>query len=274
MNPKTFATCVFEAESEKYGSVIVKFHAPSGRYRQELAYYKACRNSRMATLLDNDDSFRALLFKKIVPGMQVPFSSDNDDLRSFFSEVDKSFIPVEQLPPRADFVDIISDFENNVQKSSRFNFAFGKKQRLENAARGVWKSYFADSPKFYLHRDLQRRNLLRGTDGIYTIDPLGIIGPKEFEYTIGFIIESKACPESFLEIHREMMAFFSQYCDRKRLLAALFITWIHKMDEYVLSKNDDQKLATWSLGVIERIFYDGDLSLDSADASPIPVALR
>ena len=275
MNPKTFATCVFEAESEKYGSVIVKFHAPSGRYRQELAYYKACRNRRMATLLGNDDGFRALLIKKIVPGMQVPFDSGNADLRSFFWEVDRSFIPAEELPAHVGFDDILSDFENNVQKSSRFNFAFEKKQRLEDAAREVWKSYFADSPKYYLHRDLQRRNLLRGRDGIYAIDPLGIIGPKEFEFTIAFVIEEKAHPEAFLEVHREMMEYFSQYCDRKRLLAALFVTWVHKMDEYVFAKNDDQKLATWSLGVIEKVFYGGDsCSLDSAGASPVPVALR
>ncbi len=30
MNPLTFATCVFEATSEKYGDVIIKFHAPGG----------------------------------------------------------------------------------------------------------------------------------------------------------------------------------------------------------------------------------------------------
>jgi 2-C-methyl-D-erythritol 4-phosphate cytidylyltransferase len=275
MNPKTFATCVFEAESEKYGSVIVKFHAPSGRYKQELAYYKACKNGRMATLLDYDDGYRALLIKKIVPGMQVGFDSTNEDLHTFFSEVAKSFIPIEDLPSDVDFVDIRSDFENNVQKSSRFNFAADKKQRLEEVARQIWDSYFAQSPKYYLHRDFQRRNILRGVDGVYAIDPLGIIGPKEFEYTIGFVIEEKARPDEFIEIHREMLEFFSKYCDRKRLLAALFITWVHKMDEYVFAKNDDQKLAKWSLGVIEKIFYAGDGGiLEKDEESAVPEILR
>ena len=275
MNPKTFATCVFEAESEKYGSVIVKFHAPSGRYRQELTYYKACKNKRMATLLDSDDGYRALLIKKIVPGMQVAFDSGNEDLRLFFAEVENSFIPAENLPADVGFIDILGDFENNVQKSSRFNFVPEKKQSLEEAARQVWNAYFADSPKFYLHRDFQRRNILRGVDGVYAIDPLGIIGPKEFEYTIGFVIEEKARPEAFLEIHEEMLDFFSKYCDRKRLLAALFITWVHKMDEYVFAKNDDQKLAKWSLGVIEKIFYDGDGGIREKDGgSAVPEILR
>ena len=274
MNPKTFATCVFEAESEKYGSVIVKFHAPSGRYKQELAYYRASKNKRMAKLLDNDDSYRALLVKKIVPGMQVGFDCENGDLRDFFSAVERSFIPVEDLPNHQEYIDIRGDFENNVQKSSRYNFATGKKQRLEEAAREVWDTYFEDSQKYYLHRDLQRRNILRGTDGIYAIDPLGIIGPKEFEYTIGFVIEERARPEAFMEIHREMMEYFSRYCDRKRLLAALFITWVHKMDEYVFAKNDDQKLAKWSLEVIEKIFYAGTGSLEGVGESSVPKILR
>ena len=274
MNPKTFATCVFEAESEKFGSVIVKFHAPSGRYKQELAYYQASKNRRMAKLLDRDDDYRALLIKKIVPGMQVSFDSGNADLRDFFSEVERCFIPAEDLPGHREFIDIRGDFENNVQKSSRYNFAPGKKQLLEEAAREVWGAYFEDSPKYYLHRDLQRRNILRGTDGIYVIDPLGIIGPKEFEYTIGFVIEMKARPESFMEVHREMLDYFSRYCDRKRLLAALFVTWVHKMDEYVFAKNDNQKLAKWSLDVIEKIFYAENDALERAGASAVPEILR
>lgn len=274
MNPKTFATCVFEAESEKFGSVIVKFHAPSGRYKQELAYYQASKNKRMAKLLDRDDDYRALLIKKIVPGMQVSFDSGNADLRNFFSEVERCFIPVEDLPDHEEFIDIRGDFENNVQKSSRYNFASGKKQRLEEAAREVWDVYFKDSPKYYLHRDLQRRNILRGSDGIYAIDPLGIIGPKEFEYTIGFVIEMKARPEAFMEVHREMLDYFSRYCDRKRLFAALFVTWVHKMDEYVFAKNDNQKLAKWSLDVIEKIFYAENDTLERTEKSAMPEILQ
>ena len=108
---------------------------------------------------------------------------------------------------------------------------------------------------YYLHRDLQRRNILKGADGIYAIDALGIIGPKEFEYTLNFIIEARAYPDRYVELHHAMLD-----CDRKRLLAALFITWVHKMDEYVFSKSDEQKLARWCLGVIEKIFYAGVIS--------------
>ena len=259
VNPKTFATCVFEAESRLYGSVILKFHAPSGRYPYELAYYKLATNGRMATLIDYNDDYRALLLKKIVPGMTVKFDSADPDLRGFYKDISNNFIPVDALPNDLKVKSVIDDFEINAANSDKYNFD-GRKVLLDNAVRYVWKEYFADSPMYYLHRDLQRRNILKGIDGIYTIDALGIIGPKEFEYTLNVVIEARAYPERYVELHHEMLDYFSEYCDRQRLLAALFITWVHKMDEYVFSKTDEQKLAKWCLGVVEKIFYAGDIS--------------
>ena len=274
VNPKTFATCVFEAESRIYGSVILKFHAPSGRYEYELAYYKLATNGRMAALLDYNDDYRALLIKKIVPGMMVKFDANDPGLKEFYKDISNNFISVDTLPKGLKVKTIMEDFEINASNSDKYNFN-SKKSVLDNAVRCVWKKYFADSPVYYLHRDIQRRNILRGVDGIYAIDALGIIGPKEFEFTLNFIIEARACPDRYIELHREMLDYFSEYCDKKRLLAALFITWAHKMDEYVFSKNDDQKLAKWCLGVIENIFYDGcgDV-LECAGESAVPEILR
>lgn len=274
VNPKTFATCVFEAESRLYGSVILKFHAPSGRYPYELAYYKLATSGRMATLLDYNDDYRALLIKKIVPGMMVKFDSKAPELKDFYKDISNNFISADAIPKDLKVKSIIDDFEINASNSDKYNFD-GKKALLDNAVRCVWKKYFADSPMYYLHRDLQRRNILKGVDGIYAIDALGIIGPKEFEFTLNFIIEARACSDSYKELHCEMMDYFSEYCDRKRLLAALFITWVHKMDEYVFSKNDDQKLAKWCLGVIENIFYaDGSNPLGVDGGSAVPEILR
>ena len=270
VNPKTFATCVFEAESRLYGSVILKFHAPSGRYPYELAYYKLSANGRMAALLDYNDDYRALLIKKIVPGMMVKFDSKDPGLKAFYKDISSNFIGVDSLPGDLRVKSIIEDFEINASNSDKYKFD-GRKALLDNAVRWVWKKYFADSPMYYLHRDLQRRNILRGVDGIYAIDALGIIGPKEFEFTLNFIIETRAQPDRIVELHDEMLDYFSEYCDRKRLLAALFITWVHKMDEYVFSKNDDQQLARWCLGVIEKIFYGGEnglLEIDGESAEP------
>ena len=275
LNPKTFATCVFEAESRIHGSVILKFHAPSGRYEYELAYYKLSRNGRMATLIDYNDDYRALLIKKIVPGMMVRFDASNPELRLFYDDVAKSFIPESDLPSGLRVKDIKEDFEINATNSDRYNFHNEVKKVLDNTVRYVWSEFFESSPRFFLHRDIQRRNILQGLDRIFAIDALGIIGPKEFEFTLAFIIESRAKPDCYRELHAEMFEYFSKYCDRKRLLAALFITWVHKMDEYVFSKNDNCRLAEWCLMAITNLFYGGQpISLCEASNVAVPQALQ
>ena len=45
--------------------------------------------------------------------------------------------------------------------------------------------------------------------------------------------------------------------EKDRLMAAAFITWVHKMDEYVFVKHDNFVLAEWCAKMITDIFFDG-----------------
>ncbi len=104
------------------------------------------------------------------------------------------------------------------------------------------------------------------------IDPLGIIGPKEFEFTICFVIECRNA-ENVKEKYYEMLDFFSQFCDRDRLYAATFIIFIHKMFEYVFAKQDNMYLAKWTMNAIKTIFYKSDEWREN-DAKGMPLLLR
>lgn len=258
INPQTFATCVFEAVSRKYGDVIIKFHAPSGRYAIESLYYRYADSSYMAKMIDCDDQYRAMLIEKIKPGMQEKFSADSMAMRTFFDNVSAHMIPVEKVKSNVELPTILSEFNGNIKNSNLYNFQLPFKHRMDSLAMKLWEKYFADSPQFFLHRDFQCRNLLRCYDEVKAIDPLGVVGPKEFEYTINFVIEARANPEKLRETHEVMLDYFSKYCDRKRLYVALFITWVHKMDEYVFVKHDNFKLATFAADYIRNIFFAGD----------------
>lgn len=258
VNPQTFATCVYEAESKKYGSVIIKFHAPSGRFDLELLYYQMQSSEIMAELLDYDADFRVLLIKKIKPGLQVKFNVDDDELVSFYDNISKSFLPADSFETEVMLPTIMSNFNQNVQYSDKYNFEFEFRKKMEDKARKIWNLYFENSPKYFLHRDLHRRNLLRSRKGIVAIDPLGIVGPKEFEYTISFVIEAKADSSNVILKQERLFEFFSRYCDRERLYAAVFIMWVHKMNEYVFVKHDNFKLAQWTITCIKEMFFDKD----------------
>ena len=101
------------------------------------------------------------------------------------------------------------------------------------------------------------------------IDPRGAIGPRAFEYVIQFIIELR---ENTAGLDREkydvMIDFFSRYTGREELLAALYIFWVYKMNDYVFQKKDNNKLAAWCKKCILEIYYGGNEQAVFNDTCP------
>lgn len=89
------------------------------------------------------------------------------------------------------------------------------------------------------------------------IDPLGVIGPREFEYTIAMIIEAKANRKKSVETYWDTFHYFEKYSSAQKLYAASFFTWVHKMDEYVFVKHDNFQEAQWAVNMIKTIFFEG-----------------
>lgn len=252
LNPQAFATCVYEAYSRKYGSVVVKFHSPTGRFQPELAYYKNAKGGFMADLLDYDKDYRAMLIRKILPGSQVKYHVENPDFYAFYKKVSDNFLDVPEglsgLPT------IMSEFNMNVENASNYTYEHDFRQRLEKMAYDIYDKYFADSKQYFLHRDLHRRNLMQSVNGIVAIDPLGCVGPKEFEYTIEVIIETRQSKDP-IKCYKQLFSLFSQFVDPERLAAALFFIYVHKMDEYVFVKHDHYEMASWALDMIKKLYF-------------------
>lgn len=255
MNPQAFATCVYEANSRKYGPVIVKLHSPTGRFHAELSYYKNAKGGFMTDLLDYDEEYRALLVRKILPGNQVKYNAQNPDFYDFYDKVNKNFV---EIPEGLEYIPtIIQEFNMNVENASNFTYEHDFRQRLEKMAYDIYDKYFANSKHYFLHRDLHRRNLMQSTNGIVAIDPLGCIGPKEFEYCIEVIIETRQSKDS-INTYMQLFSLFSNFVEPERLAAALFIMYVHKMDEYVFVKHDHYEMASWALNMIKKLYFTED----------------
>lgn len=257
MNPQAFSTCVYECTSRKYGDVIVKLHAPEGRFELELYYYQNNNLSCFPELFDYDRDYRALLIQKVVPGKQVGFDTSSLEQKSLFLEVSRNYISIDRSQKRDEFPDIMSNYFLNYRLARKYSFEMDFRECMNKKVLEIWDEYFKESKVYFLHRDLHARNILRGKDKLYVIDPLGIIGPKEYEYTISFIIECRKT-QNVKNKYFEMLDYFSEYCERQRLYAATFIIFVHKMFEYVFTKQDNFKLANWTCNAIKEIFYDAD----------------
>lgn len=252
LNPQAFATCVYEAHSRKYGPVIVKFHSPTGRFMAELSYYQNAKGGFMAELIDFDKEFRALLIRKILPGNQVKYNPQNPDFYSFYEKVSKNFVEI----PKGleDVPTIMQEFKMNVENASNFTYEHDFRQRLEKMAYDIYDKYFKSSKQYFLHRDLHRRNLMQSVDGIVAIDPLGCIGPREFEYCIEVVIETRQSKKP-IECYKQLFALFSNFVEPERLAAALFFIYVHKMDEYVFVKHDHYEMSSWALDMIKNLYF-------------------
>lgn len=263
-NPQAQTSCVFEAQSKKYGDVIVKIHSPKGNYDAEAEYYKKCKFPEMTPLFDYDDDYRALLLKKVVPGIQVRFDSEDQDLRKLYDDVDRAWIHCDEMDIDVNKIPTVLDYLDVNVRIAKDNI-YKKEYRalLVDISYEFWNKLFADAEQFFIHRDLHKRNILRSTEGLNVIDPLGIIGPKEFEFTIPFIIELRdKTGKSARDKYLEMLNYFSKYCDRKRLEAAVFFTWVYKAEEYVFAKNDNYKMLDELIKALEDVMFEGKTLID------------
>lgn len=260
INSQTEANIVYEAHSHKYGDIIFKFTPSSFHFHKEYAYYDSYRECGfMAELIDRDEEYNLLILKMIKPGIQVKFNTDNAELRRFFDNVNKFMLPSECLKGDKLIPDVMSEFDEYSAAAGKFTFELDFRKTAEKKAREIWKKYFEEADKYFLHRDLHKRNILTsGEHNMLAIDPRGAAGPRAFEYVIQFIIELRECTE-YLDVNKynEMIEFFSAYTDKEELLAALYIFWVYKMNDYVFQKHDNNKLAAWCKKCILEIYYGG-----------------
>lgn len=270
MNSQTEANIVYEAESQTHGNIVFKFTPSKYHFHKEYTYYKYAYKGVMAELIGFDQDYNALVMKKVKPGLQVKFCTEDEVLRRFYDSIAGHLIPIGNIPERerADLPTITDEFEEYVRAADHFTFEYSFRKSMEDKARQVWDIYFADAPKFFLHRDLHRRNILVADDAYVAIDPRGAIGPMEFEFTIPFIIELREEPEKAVDRYEEMLTYFTKYCNRERLAAAMFIFWIYKMDDYVFQKQDNYKLSKWCIATVKKLYFENEQDAYRQDVLP------
>lgn len=258
LNCQTEANIVYEAHSEKMGDIVFKFTPSPFHFHKEYVFYNLSAKGIMAELIDADEQNCMLVLRTIKPGFQVRFNADNDELRRFFDRVDANMIPASKLEGDDIVPNVLSEFDLYVSCADKYTWEYDLRKYLEKEAYEVWTQNFENAPKYYLHRDLHKRNLLRDGENIVAIDPRGSIGPRAFEYVIQFVIELREyAPNLNMELYNQLFSYFAKYVPAKELRAALFIFWVYKMNDYVFQKNDNYFLASWCKQCILDLYYNG-----------------
>ncbi len=266
MNSQTEANIVFEAESALYGSIVVKFTPSEFFFHKEYTYYRLAAEKTMAEMIGFDKEYNVIILKRIMPGFQVKFSSDNQELRGFFNKINSNLIEADKLQGDTIVPNIELEFDQYAECAGKQTYAYDIRKSLEEKAKAIYRLYFDGVPLFYLHRDLHHRNILKCDNGIRAIDPRGAIGPREFEYVIQLVIEIRSQQEQTEKLFWEMFGYFKVYTQQEHYLAALFYFFVYKANDYTFQKNDGYKLAQWCIDSIRLLFFDNDSERMTAPA--------
>lgn len=273
INAQTEENIVYEAQSIIHGDIIIKFTPSYENFHKECVYYELASKDIMCEMIDAVPEYHAIVLKMLKPGFQVDINPDNPEIVDFFEKVSKNMIPESALQGDTTVPNVYDEFFIFQREASKFTYEFFFRQSMERKALKVWDVYFKDAPKYYIHRDFHKRNLLKTADGILAIDPRGAIGPEAFEYVIQFVIELREQLECLnKEAYDKLFTFFSKFVDADDLKAALFFFWVYKMDDYTFHKKDNFKLANWCKAcLLELYFKDVD---DPTDESIMPKGLN
>lgn len=258
LNSQTEGNLVFEADSEKYGDIIIKFTPSKRRFHKEWVYYYYAAKGVMANMIEYDLERNILVLEKVKPGFQVKFNKDNEALRSFFDLVSDNMIPFERIGYDKEVPTVIGEFDDYLNFAYDAPFEPKFRHAVEKKAYIVWNDYFKNAPWYYLHRDLHKRNILSyKSDSVIAIDPMGAAGPKVFEYVIAYIIELREYPNDLnLDMFETMTEYFSKYVSREEIMAAMFFFFVFKMNDYCFQKQDNFFLASWCKKCIEKLYFN------------------
>lgn len=168
---------VYEADSSKYGPVILKINRNIKQLGEEVLLLQALDGEGCCKLYDYDKENGFLLEERMLPGKVLREEKDLHKrisaLAYVFRQIHTCNMPAGQAPDYMQWLDEIYDFcvENNVDSE------IAEKAEL---ARKICGEMFEKYPeRVLLHGDLHHDNLLLREDGTYgMIDPKGVMGPE------------------------------------------------------------------------------------------------
>ncbi len=133
-------------------------------------------------LLKSDESRRAILLERLMPGENLKESCHKDETKAVEIAILIMRGLLKEPPPNSAFRELDEWFNNFFEKAPKTNFPL----EFQNKAREFYEQLsFGAKQKFLIHGDLHHENILSATrEPFLAIDPKGIIGEIGYETAV------------------------------------------------------------------------------------------
>ena len=243
---------IFKAVSKLHGDIILKFIPPYiNRYEKEKAAYLNLSSHYMCKVIHFNDNLNLLILENNGEIIQIDPKSIKL-LKDFFSIIFKIKRSMDiSFDYNSNFNDYYKILKQKLNKRSHFF-------NLIKEAISLYDVYFKEDRLYVIHGDLHRFNItVNKNNEVKAIDPIGYIAPLEFEAArfIGTELEEMYSKYNLKEILDFWIEFFGNFnLNEKRLIIALFIDIIFRLDNSTIEESDFTRTNRW-INILNEIFY-------------------
>lgn len=171
---------ILEANSDRYGKVIVKIGTPGITSFNEIKYINLLKLNSMVKCYYYNENDRVMILEKISPGYSLNEVNSIDERIEIFCNM------VNEISENSKYLELFPTYDeklknkiNEIKEDKYVDIEIRK--MLDIAIKMYNEISDMNLPKFVLHNDLQHINILKDYNGWKFIDPHGIVGERIFE---------------------------------------------------------------------------------------------
>ncbi len=241
LNEKSYMGVVIDCKTIDNGEIYIKIVPPMiGRYENEVSTLKLLPNDLICKIYEFDYEKKAIIMEKVIPGSNVDFLNNQDDLKKLFNKLYNNKIKDENSINYHfnDFFDVVEHDYNICIKSRLANMPIVNK--LYDEFKKEYKQICVKEEKFILHGDIYKNNILLSDNGVKIIDPLGFKAPFVMELVsicaYEMFFDNK---ENYKNILEKFITFFSDLVEENLYKKALFCELVKVYIPSIYEANDN-----------------------------------
>lgn len=241
---------IFLAKSIKYGDCVLKMIPPFiERYEPERSCYQTLPATFMCELYDYDDTCSAILMQQMDSDLPQ-FDKNDTTVLEFFKKALNSYKDIKISENDVHKFHNYSDILHGKLDENKFSYRNEEIMQLVTQANELYDKVFANDEFCLVHGDMHRYNIMKSSELITAIDPIGYIAPLELDIVRFIGTELTDTTEDVQKKKAELVEYFTPLSSKERIESLLFVDMVFRLHNS-LFENDTFELTDKWLSILK-----------------------